>query len=333
MQSAPEFTTGTDPESPISPVQRTRIILITGFLGAGKTSVLRHLLRSDMQSGEKKSWVIVNEFGKVSIDGPILKQYSPRITELNNGSIFCQCLAGTFVDSIASMLALGLSDLYIESTGLADPSNMQSILTSVKKKTLQPYVYAGVVCVVDAKYFRKLSQSNTMINRQILQSTLVILNKIDLINENEQAEARQTIRKLNPLAKILPSEHGQIAVDSIDFLRPSRLGRNLPSLNTPSNRSQTMVMQLTSPLQRNRLLAWLESLKGLVFRIKGFVSLEGEQGSWKVDLVGGEIRIESTDQKFDSFELVILPYLDLERIDSIRERTTETLNGSFHWLS
>ena len=92
-------------------VKPTRIILITGFLGSGKTSLMRHLLTT-YANNENRVGVIVNEFGKISIDGAILQNYSSTITELNNGSIFCQCLAGTFVDSIIDMLGLGLTDIF-----------------------------------------------------------------------------------------------------------------------------------------------------------------------------------------------------------------------------
>ena len=77
----------------------------------------------------------------------------------------------------------------------------------------------------------------------------------------------------------------------------------------------------------------LENLKGQVYRLKGFVMLEGEPGCWKVDLVGGEIQIESNEQTPASYELVVLPYLDSEHIDSIREQAEDALKASFCWLS
>ncbi|MDD3931421.1 MAG: GTP-binding protein, partial [Eubacteriales bacterium] len=93
---------------------KTSIILLTGFLGAGKTSVLNHLMTVLPQSGSPdrpdpvRLGVIVNEFGKASIDAPVVSGHGFQVAELNNGSIFCQCLAGTFVDSMARMLEFDL---------------------------------------------------------------------------------------------------------------------------------------------------------------------------------------------------------------------------------
>jgi G3E family GTPase len=307
----------------------TRIILITGFLGSGKTSLMRHLLTT-YASNENRVGVIVNEFGKVSIDGAILQNYSSTITELNNGSIFCQCLAGTFVDSIIDMLGLGLTDIFIESTGLADPSNMNSILQNVKKKTDFPYTYAGVLCLADAKYFRRLSQSNTMINRQLLQSTVVVLNKKDLVDQTELDDATRAIKKLNPLARVIPAVHGQIDPGSLERLRPSRLGRNLPSLNTPSSRSKTMIIELCEAISREALQVWLEGLRNHVYRLKGFVNLAGEQGVWQIDMVGGDISIIPSASENKS-EIVLIPYLEPDKIEQIREHAAGTLPVKFRW--
>jgi len=293
------------------------IILITGFLGAGKTTVMQHLLTSlnpvsecgpgggGCESKQPKIGLIVNEFGKISIDGPVLRQSGIEMTELNNGSIFCKCLSGTFVDSIAAMLSFNLDYLFIESSGLSDPSNMQDILSHVKNKTDLPYTYAGVLCVVDAKYFRKLSQTLNTITRQILSSTLVVVNKADLVTAEELESVQRSIKRLNPLARVTATSYGRIDVADLQKLHRSRLGSHLPSLNTPETRPKTLLILTSDRLTRSRLMQFIEILQDRIFRMKGLVRLE--EGAWHLDVVGGEVSLEANDLQFDRSELVIIP--------------------------
>lgn len=311
----------------------TRIILITGFLGSGKTSLLQHLLSDNSGQEAGRTGVIVNEFGRVSIDGAVLGSLTPQIIELNNGSIFCQCLAHTFIDSIAAMLELDLDELYIESTGLADPSNMQDILNGLKKKTSLPFVNAGIICLVDAKNFRKLSQSSEMINRQILQSSIVIINKSDLVSPQDLESVRDAIRRLNPLAKILVTTHGQIQRTDLARLHRSRLGHSLNTLNTPAGRKKTFTFTLSDPVSRDNLFAWLNTLQSDVFRIKGFIRIEGETGYWLVSQTGGDVSITKADMDNIVESIVVIPYLETLNEQNLRNLTETILQTGIVWHS
>ncbi|MDA3845222.1 MAG: hypothetical protein PF505_01595 [Vallitaleaceae bacterium] len=106
----------------------TNIYLITGFLGAGKTTFLNERLLDS----HGKTGVLMNEFGKVSMDSIIVKDLTGEFIELKNGSIFCSCLKEHFIEGLKKLILMDLDDLYIESSGLADPSDMGKILSVIE---------------------------------------------------------------------------------------------------------------------------------------------------------------------------------------------------------
>ncbi|MCK9251559.1 MAG: CobW family GTP-binding protein [Clostridiales bacterium] len=313
---------------------KTSIILLTGFLGAGKTSVLNHLMTVLPHAGSPdrpdpvRLGVIVNEFGKASIDAPVVSGHGFQVAELNNGSIFCQCLAGTFVDSMARMLEFDLDYLLIESSGLADPANMKDMVGQLDKKTSRPYTYAGAICVIDAKYFRKLSQSLDTINRQILAASLVVINKADLVESETLEAVRSSVRRLNPMANVVSTTFGQIDPAELARLRRSRL-RPLPSLNTPGNRPVTSLLLTDDLLDTKKLQQFAEALQSGVYRIKGLVRTEA--GFCRLDVIGQEIRLDPVNLTGERSEIVILAPREALSPDTIRQLADEILGVKATW--
>ena len=109
-------------------MEKKNLYVLTGFLGAGKTTLLQHLL----QHTQRRVGVIQNEFGKLSIDGELLDRGGITMKEISRGSIFCSCLKLSFVHALAEMGQMDLEDVFVESCGLADPSNIEEILEAVK---------------------------------------------------------------------------------------------------------------------------------------------------------------------------------------------------------
>ena len=132
--------------------QKIPVTVITGDLGAGKTSLLNHLL---VNNNEKKLAVIVNEFGEIGIDSDLVLRSDEEILEMNNGCICCN-IRGDLVRIIENILKnfSQIEQIIIETTGLADPAPIvQSFWieeTLVKKTKLD-----GLITVVDSLYFNK----------------------------------------------------------------------------------------------------------------------------------------------------------------------------------
>ena len=107
----------------------TKLYVLTGFLGSGKTTALLKLLERLKGS---RIGVIQNEFGKLGIDGTILRNDDIQMVEINRGSIFCTCQKLNFVKALADMAQQDFDYLFVESSGWGDPSNVQEILDAAR---------------------------------------------------------------------------------------------------------------------------------------------------------------------------------------------------------
>ena len=96
---------------------KSKLYLLTGFLGAAKTTFLTNVLK-DLEG--KKLAVIMNEFGKVGIDGALIQKEGMELVEINRGSIFCSCLQLSFVSALIEMADRNMEYVFVESSGLAD---------------------------------------------------------------------------------------------------------------------------------------------------------------------------------------------------------------------
>ena len=107
----------------------TKLYVLTGFLGSGKTTLLLKIL--EHLKGHRVG-IIQNEFGKLSIDGDILRDDDIKMVEITRGSIFCSCLKLSFVSALSEMAQQDFEYLFVESSGLGDPSNVEEILNAAE---------------------------------------------------------------------------------------------------------------------------------------------------------------------------------------------------------
>ena len=182
--------------------QKIPVTVITGDLGAGKTSLLNHLL---INNNEKKLAVIVNEFGEIGIDSDLVLRSDEEILEMNNGCICCN-IRGDLVRIIENIIInFGqIEQIIIETTGLADPGPIiQSFWveeTLIKKTKLD-----GLITVVDSLYFNK-HKDCPHVRKQISFADVILLNKTDLINIEDQKNIEEYLNILNPLAKFIKTK-------------------------------------------------------------------------------------------------------------------------------
>ena len=188
----------------------TDVYLITGFLGSGKTTFLNRMMRSFPPF--RKVFVLMNEFGEVGIDGTLIEGENVRILEINKGSIFCVCVKTDFIKGLYEIGHVYKPDvLLIESTGVADPSDM--------KKDLALSLFQGQFrlrnqfCVVDAENFKEAFAVFASMEKQIASSDTFIINKIDRVPRGTVDEIRAIISSLHPCPVFNETTYCDIPVD------------------------------------------------------------------------------------------------------------------------
>ena len=176
-----------------------QIVLLSGFLGAGKTTLMQRLLDTYK---DNKIGVIINEFGEINIDAKLVERDGIDIAELSNGSIFCACIKDKFVDGLIEMSKMNIDYLFIEASGLADPSNMGDIVDGIKKDTNDNYLIKGNICVADSCNFLELVEVLPALERQVRHANAVIVNKMDLIDDETFKEIAEKIAEITTTDKI-----------------------------------------------------------------------------------------------------------------------------------
>lgn len=227
--------------------------LVTGFLGSGKTTFLKNYLEEF--SGSRKIGIIQNEFSEVNVDSLELKQTNAdfKILEINNGSVFCVCLLGSFVESLASFIdQIQPEELIMEASGMSDPLSVGQILQSPKLK--QKVYLDQVWCLVDALNFLKFSGLQTRVNHQIRIADTIIVNKTDLV-DIQNSELSQLINKLNPFASVVFTTFAKVRFDfqkpKLKFLPPNKKAdQGQPDLESHVVKSNRLI----SPEKLNEFL-------------------------------------------------------------------------------
>ncbi|HAR84727.1 MAG TPA: GTP-binding protein [Clostridium sp.] len=282
--------------------KKINLYVLTGFLGSGKTTVLLRLL--DVLKSNKVG-VIQNEFGKLGIDGTILKRDNIEMVEINRGSIFCSCLKISFAQALAEMSKQDLEYVFVESSGLADPSNIEEILEGVK--VLSPeatYDLKGVLCLIDGMNFREQLEDLETVNRQLKHCHMAIINKVDLIEEEELKNVIKEVRQVNQKCDIETCSFGEFSMDFLDKdLLVNKWAEGEESTNTVENKPKSLTMNFSSVVSKNKMEEFLNSIKKDSYRIKGFFNLN--DGWQQIDVVGKNIDYKPCEPK-EASQLVFI---------------------------
>lgn len=173
------------------------VILLTGFLGSGKTTCLNQLLPR-LARANKRVAVVMNEFGSVGVDGKLIDGVV-RPVELQNGSIFCVCIRDNFLAAMAKLAEeLKPEIVVIEATGVADPFEMGDFLAY--PGLLGIYRLYRTVTLVDAINFPKVIQTLRAARAQAEAADVFVITKTDLVDWEGSVDLGNLLVQLNPTA-------------------------------------------------------------------------------------------------------------------------------------
>ncbi len=189
---------------------RTPVTIITGFLGAGKTSLLNHLIG---QHPDTRFAIIENEFGDIGIDNDLVIQDSSGdgIFELSNGCICCE-LNDELLKTLGRLVRSGktFDHLLIETTGMAEPDGVAA--TFMADVAVQEYFRLdAVVCVVDAGQIEDMLEEREEARRQLAFADVVVLNKQGSVSPAYLEKVQSFLAQSNPFAEIYRADYGKVS--------------------------------------------------------------------------------------------------------------------------
>ena len=179
------------------------VTVLTGYLGAGKTTLLNRILSEP--HGQKYA-VIVNEFGEIGIDSDLIVGVDEEVFEMNNGCVCCT-VRGDLIRIIQGLMRRkGKFDaIIVETTGLADPAPVAQTFF-VDEEIGRKARLDAVVTVADARWLRDRLKDAPEAKNQIAFADVILINKTDLVGEDDLREITARIRAINPYAKLHRTE-------------------------------------------------------------------------------------------------------------------------------
>lgn len=209
---------------------QTQVFLITGFLGAGKTTFLNRII--DRFPKDKKMTLLVNEFGEIGVDGTLVAGDDIDMMEISKGSIFCVCVKTDFIKGLYELNTTVKPDvLLIESTGVANPSDLQKDLKLPIFNNR--FLYKEQFCVIDAAHFIDAYQVYASLEKQIASSTAFIINKVDLVSADTIQEIKNIVAVFHPDPQYFETTYADIPLDRFFDLAPEAHPSDAAQKNPP----------------------------------------------------------------------------------------------------
>ncbi len=261
------------------------ILLVTGFLGAGKTTMVNHVLA---HAEGRRIAAVVNDFGAINIDAELIAGASEGVVSLSNGCICCS-LEGDLLRTLAALLRRDPRPefIVIETSGVAEPSD-------IVRNLMDPVIWREapletVLCVADATV-PVASLDDPPLRSQLRAADVVALSKPDLADAEGLARLRDRVRALRPGVVVVEALHGAVPASLLFPIDPDRmpaprdLGRRLPA----AERFEALSWTSDRPVSLPRFQAAIGRLAPRLARAKGLFEAVEQPGRQLVfQLAGG----------------------------------------------
>lgn len=261
------------------------VLLVTGFLGAGKTTIVNHLLT---HAEGRRIAAVVNDFGAINIDAELIEGASDGVVSLANGCICCT-LEGDLLRTLANLLRRDPRPelIVIETSGIADPAD-------IVRNLMDPVIWQEapldtVLCVLDATTGPE-ALDDPLLRSQLRAADVVALSKVDLADEAGRAQLLKAVRALKPAAVVIDALNGEVPPElvfplDVDRVRPPReISPRRPAVD----RFEALSWTSEHPVSLPRLQQAIGRLAPKLARAKGLFETIDQPGRLTVfQLAGG----------------------------------------------
>ncbi len=239
---------------------------LAGFLGSGKTTLLNHLIRSN--AGRVKLALVVNEFGKVGIDGDLINRQNYEMMELSSGCVCCT-LSGELAAGLVEICDNEKPDMILmESSGVANPRKIRTVFRDPDvAERLHP---GNTICVVDANTFALIRDKFSVIMEQIVDADVVLVNKAELAGDEIARAACESIRSVtSDGCRIMTCSFCD--VDTEFLLVEPTCDHPIPQQTEEDHALQSLAFDVPGALSLTQLRTLLDGLADRLVRGKGFI--------------------------------------------------------------
>jgi len=265
------------------------LTVLSGFLGAGKTTLVNHLLR---HANGQKILVLVNDFGNLPIDRDLIEAENGNLLTLANGCACCS-MGGDLFEAFVTALEFHPppDQLLIEASGVAEPARIANYARAEPDLRLN-----AIVTVVDGENFLSSDRDHRVehvVEEQISSAHLLLLNKCDKINDTQKEEVHRQLQQLNPFTSVIEMVNGQVPTDLVfDMDTTSRSSRDVAvDLHDHGDIFESWSYQTDQAFQLTDLRNILENLPPTILRFKGIFLAKPDLERWTIHKVGSLIDV------------------------------------------
>ena len=276
------------------------VVLITGYLGSGKTTLMQHLLSQE----KRKVAVIVNDMGSINIDASLLNKTGNKVAqvelvEMQNGCICCT-LKDEFMEQIERLTEENLDAIFVEASGISEPSSIAGAFVNYEELTDTKVYLKTVVSVVDVdriyrEFLNELEDDDdtedgdviNLIMDQIEFCNVMLLNKTDLLDKDQLAKVTKALREIQKAAEMIPCVNGDVDLDILldreefdyeDCLASSSVQQALNECEHEDEKAcvdeygiRSFVFEGRKPFNREAFNKLIEEYPTTLIRTKGYI--------------------------------------------------------------